>query len=150
MKRNGNNKHFGRSLGRKLCDGASQQLAQFRSDRSQALVLECMNQLAHPALIGTVCNGPYKGGRREAASPAELGPRMSRLGGRGVKSIAAALTRGFARDGNFHPASRTNWRGGELRQEGAADGARGGKDDATYSIKGTSKHAGHCAPSGNL
>jgi hypothetical protein len=37
-----------------------------------------------------------------------------------------------------------------MRQEGAAEGAKTGKDGATYSIKGTSEHAGYRAPSGNL
>ena len=80
MEWDGNNKHFCRRLRRKLRDRVGQQLAKPRRNGSQAVVLECMNQLTHSALIGAVCNGPYKGWRRKAASAAKLGVRMGLTG----------------------------------------------------------------------
>ena len=80
MEWDGNDKHFCRCLRRKLRDRAGQQLAESGRDGSQAVILECMNQLTHSALIGTVCNGPYKGWRRKAASAAKLGVRMGLTG----------------------------------------------------------------------
>jgi hypothetical protein len=80
MEWDGNNKHFCRRLRRKLRDRVGQQLAKPRRNGSQAVVLECMNQLTHSALIGAVCNGPYKGWRRKAASAAKLSVRMGLTG----------------------------------------------------------------------
>ncbi len=154
MERDRNNEHFARSFGRKLHDRTGQHLTEFRCNRAQAVVLECMDQIAHAALVGGPRNRLHKWRRSEAAGAAEVGGLQigicEDLPRKNVERVAAPLTQGVALNGDFRPAGITNWRGGELRQGRSTEGATRGEDGANYRIDGTSEHAGYRAPSGNL
>ena len=154
MERDRNNKHLVGHIARKLHDCTRQHFAEFRRYRAQAVVLQCMNQIPQFPRVRSIRNRPLEGWRSKATSAAESGHLHIRvfreLPRKNVERVAATLTHGIALDRNFRPAGVTNWRGGELRQGGSAEGAARREDYANYRIDGTSEHAGYCAPSGNL
>jgi len=96
MERDRNNEHFGGSFARKLHDRTGQHLTEFRRNGTQAVVLECMNQIAHAALVKAIGNGPLKGRWSEAAGTAEAGGLRvgicGKLGRKEVERVTAPLT----------------------------------------------------------
>jgi hypothetical protein len=114
----------------------------------QTVIFERVYSGPHPVLIEAKGHGANKGRGRQAARAAEQ--RRGRAGRRRGQAVAAAHTGKAALGWKLSPAGVTNWREGELRQGGTAEGTDGRKEGATQGIHGTSEHTGHRAPPGSL
>ena len=150
----GDDEQFGGGLGGQRGDGVGEELAERAGGTAHAAVFEGVDGVFHAAVVGTVGDSALKWGRNEAAGAAERSGRGGGLrlgwGWGSVKRVAAPGTDGAAGGMNFKPANAANWHRGEMRQVGATEGAGGRQEGATYCIHGTSKHAGHGAPTGSL
>jgi hypothetical protein len=147
VKRYRNNEELTGSLDSQFRDRVREHVAEGPSRREEFVVLERMQGSPHSLFVESECNGADKRRRRHPAGSAKPGSWRRRWGGKGV---AAAGAKGLKEDRELSPAEIANWRRGKLRQRGAAERTQIGKEGATEGVKGTSKHAGHCAPAGNF
>ena len=126
-------------------DGLGEHEAEAVGGGVDAVVLEDVDGGAHAVLVEPEVDGADKRGRGQTAGAALAG-----LDAEGVERIAAAGAGGAGLEGNFSPADGADWRRGELRQGGAAKGAKSGEKGAAKGVQRTSEHAGHSAPPGSL
>lgn len=108
------------------------------------MIFERVNGFFHAAFIKTAGDGAHKARGRQPAGATEARAGSS---SQGIKRISATGTGGSVKGRKLSPAAIADWHRREPRQGGAAEGAGGGQESATCSVQGTSKHAGHGAPS---
>jgi len=147
VKRNGDDEKFCGSVESEFGDGVGEHTAQGASGGMEFFVLEGMESAAQWLFVDRVGNSADEGGRSHAADTAKAG--AGRRGWRS-KSVATTGAGGAGEDWNLNPAERANWHRRKLRQRGAAESTYIGKEGRTECVEGTSEHAGHCAPTGNL
>lgn len=145
VQRDGNDEQLGGSLWSKLSNGCCKPATERARGGPQAVVLEGVNGVAHPAVKDRRSDSPLEGRRAEAARAAK---RSGKIGCWGVEAISASVADGTSADGNLRPADITNWNRKEARQEVAAEGAASGVNDATQEIHWTSEDTHHRAPAG--
>ena len=95
----GNDQGTGGQVRCQLGDGAGEEAAEGPGGGEQRLVLEGVNGVPHPALIGTAGHGAFKWRRGQAAGPASTGFNVS-----GVEAIFTAGTERLGMKRNFSPA----------------------------------------------
>ena len=158
MQRHGHDKQLARRFAVQLSDRLREHVPEPPRRWMQLLIFQRVDRFAHSPVVRTVGNSAQKRRRRETAGAAE-GPLAAASSGHlsecdrwrtGPLCRRSARTQTPAWTWNFAPAGITNWRGGKMRQRGAAERAGTRKEGATDSIQWTSEDAGHCSPARSL